>query len=98
MHIYKLEMSTHAGKRINQKGSKKSFVEFVLNEVDTSQYAGGVYKSFISKKKLKTLVSDKILSAGESSHIKNVVVVECEDTILTVYHKTKKCDGIKLIW
>ena len=90
MHINQLEMSDHAVKRIRQRGIKNSFVEFVLDEADALEYVGGAYRSFISKKKLKRLVSDKALSPGEASRIKNVVVVERDDTILTVYHKTRK--------
>ena len=43
-----------------------------------------------SAKKLKRLINDKVLTPSEAGRVQNVVVVECDDTILTVYHKTKK--------
>ena len=51
---------------------------------------GGAYRSFISKKKLKRLITDEVLTPSEAGRVQNVVVVERDDTILTVYHKTKK--------
>ena len=65
-------------------------MDFVLDEADAFEYVGGAYRSFISKKKLKHLINDKVLTPSEAGRVQNVVVVECDDTILTVYHKTKK--------
>lgn len=90
MHMINLGMSDHAAKRVRQRGIKNNFVEFVLDEADALEYVGGAYRNFISKKKLKRLVMDKVISPSEASRLQNIVVVECEDTILTVYHKTKK--------
>ena len=90
MHISTLGMSDHAARRTRQRGIKKNFVEFVLDEADAYEYVGGAYRSFISKKKLKRLISDEVLTPSEAGRVQNIVVVECDDTILTVYHKTKK--------
>ena len=90
MHISTLGMSDHAARRTRQRGIKKSFVEFVLDEADAYEYVGGAYRSFISKKKLKRLIIDEVLTPSEAGRVQNVVVVERDDTILTVYHKTKK--------
>ena len=62
----------------------------MLDEADAFEYVRGAYRSFISKKKLKRLINDKVLTPSEAGRVQNVVVVECDDTILTVYHKTKK--------
>lgn len=90
MHISTLGMSDHAARRTRQRGIKKNFVEFVLDEADAYEYVGGAYRSFISKKKLKRLITDEVLTPSEAGRVQNVVVVERDDTILTVYHKTKK--------
>ena len=90
MHINTLGMSDHASKRTRQRGIRKNFVDFVLDEADAFEYVGGAYRSFISKKKLKRLINDKVLTPSEAGRVQNVVVVECDDTILTVYHRTKK--------
>ena len=52
MHISTLGMSDHASKHTRQRGIKKNFVDFVLDEADAFEYVGGAYRSFISKKKL----------------------------------------------
>ena len=90
MHISTLGMSDHAARRTRQRGIKKNFLEFVLDEADAYEYVGGAYRSFISKKKLKRLITDEVLTPSEAGRVQNVVVVERDDTILTVYHKTKK--------
>ena len=90
MHISTLGMSDHAARRTRQRGIKKNFVEFVLDEADAYEYVGGAYRSFISKKKLKRLITDEVLTPSEAGRVQNIVVVERDDTILTVYHKTKK--------
>ena len=90
MHISTLGMSDHAARRTRQRGIKKNFVEFVLDEADAYEYVGGAYRSFISKKKLKRLITDEVLTPSEAGRVQNVVIVERDDTILTVYHKTKK--------
>ena len=90
MHISTLGMSDHAARRTRQRGIKKNFVEFVLDEADAYEYVGGAYRSFISKKKLKRLITDEVLTPSEAGRVQNIVVVERDDTILTVYNKTKK--------
>lgn len=90
MHISTLGMSDHAARRTRQRGIKKNFLEFVLDEADAYEYVRGAYRSFISKKKLKRLINDEVLTPGEAGRVQNVVIVERDDTILTVYHKTKK--------
>ena len=92
-------MSDHAARRTRQRGIKKNFVEFVLDEADAYEYVEA-HTEALSAKELKRLITDEVLTPSEAGRVQNIVVVERDDTILTVYHKTKNSAGIKVttIW
>lgn len=81
-------LSIHAEKRSQQRGIRHWVVEFILNHADKVKHAGGnCLSQFVSEKKLKQLINEKILTPSEAEKVKGVVVIHFDDMVKTVFHK-----------
>ena len=80
--------SNHAIKRSQQRGIRPWVVNFILEYSDKYKHANeSCISQFISKRKVKKLIQENVLSPAKAALIDGVVVIEKDDTIVTVFHK-----------
>ena len=83
--------TSHAQARVQQRGIKKEVIDFILMEADQDKPAGrGCRSLFVSKRKLAKLVKNNELMPKFASRVSGVVIVEAEDEIVTIYHKSRR--------
>ena len=80
--------SNHAIKRSQQRGIRPWVVNFILEYSDKYKHANeSCISQFISKRKVKKLIQENVLSPAKAALIDGVVVIAKDDTIVTVFHK-----------
>ena len=80
--------SNHAIKRSQQRGIRPWVVNFILEYSDQYKHANeSCISQFISKRKVKKLIQENVLSPAKAALIDGVVVIAKDDTIVTVFHK-----------
>ena len=86
--IIENNFSNHAIKRSQQRGIRPWVVNFILEYSDKYKYANeSCISQFISKRKVKKLIQENVLSPAKAALIDGVVVIAKDDTIVTVFHK-----------
>lgn len=86
-----MSFTSHAQARVQQRGIKKEVIDFILMEADQDKPAGrGCRSLFVSKRKLAKLVKNNELMPKFASRVSGVVIVEAEDEIVTIYHKSRR--------
>ena len=81
-----------AGARLAIEDSKKlqrlTKINFILEYSDKYKHANeSCISQFISKRKVKKLIQENVLSPAKAALIDGVVVIAKDDTIVTVFHK-----------
>ena len=80
--------SNHAIKRSQQRGIRPWVINFILEYSDKYKYANeSCISQFISKRQVKKLIQENVLSPAKAALIDGVVVIAKDDTIVTVFHK-----------
>ena len=75
-------------KRSQQRGIRPWVVNFILEYSDKYKHANeSCISQFISKRKVKKLIQENVLSPAKAALIDGVVVIAKDDTIVTVFHK-----------
>jgi|TARA_Y100000813_G_C24143606_1_gene343645 hypothetical protein len=86
--IIENNFSNHAIKRSQQRGIRPWVVNFILEYSDKYKHANeSCISQFISKRKVKKLIQENVLSPAKAALIDGVVVIAKDDTIVTVFHK-----------
>ena len=86
--IIENNFSNHAIKRSQQRGIRPWVVNFILEYSDKYKHANeSCISQFISKRKVKKLIQENVLSPAKAASIDGVVVIAKDDTIVTVFHK-----------
>ena len=86
--IIENHFSNHAIKRSQQRGIRPWVVNFILEYSDKYKHANeSCISQFISKRKVKKLIQENVLSPAKAALIDGVVVIAKDDTIVTVFHK-----------
>ena len=86
--IIENNFSNHAIKRSQQRGIRPWVVSFILEYSDKYKHANeSCISQFISKRKVKKLIQENVLSPAKAALIDGVVVIAKDDTIVTVFHK-----------
>ena len=86
--IIENNFSNHAIKRSQQRGIRPWVVNFILEYSDKYKHANeSCISQFISKRKVKKLIQENVLSPAKAALIDGVVVIAKDDTIMTVFHK-----------
>ncbi len=86
--IIENNFSNHAIKRSQQRGIRPWVVNFILEYSDKYKHANErCISQFISKRKVKKLIQENVLSPAKAALIDGVVVIAKDDTIVTVFHK-----------
>ena len=86
--IIENNFSNHAIKRSQQRGIRPWVVNFILEYSDKHKHANeSCISQFISKRKVKKLIQENVLSPAKAALIDGVVVIAKDDTIVTVFHK-----------
>ena len=86
--IIENNFSNHAIKRSQQRGIRPWAVNFILEYSDKYKHANeSCISQFISKRKVKKLIQENVLSPAKAALIDGVVVIAKDDTIVTVFHK-----------
>ena len=86
--IIENNFSNHAIKRSQQRGIRPWVVNFILEYSDKYKYANeSCISQFISKRQVKKLIQENVLSPAKAALIDGVVVIAKDDTIVTVFHK-----------
>ena len=86
--IIENNFSNHAIKRSQQRGIRPWVVNFILEYSDKYKHANeSCISQFISKRKVKKLIQENVLSPAKAALIDGVVVILKDDTIVTVFHK-----------
>ena len=86
--IIENNFSNHAIKRSQQRGIRPWVVNFILEYSDKYKHANeSCISQFISKRKVKKLIQENVLSPARAALIDGVVVIAKDDTIVTVFHK-----------
>ena len=86
--IIENNFSNHAIKRSQQRGIRPWVVNFILEYSDKYKHANeSCVSQFISKRKVKKLIQENVLSPAKAALIDGVVVIAKDDTIVTVFHK-----------
>lgn len=86
--IIENNFSNHAIKRSQQRGIRPWVVNFILEYSDKYEHANeSCISQFISKRKVKKLIQENVLSPAKAALIDGVVVIAKDDTIVTVFHK-----------
>ncbi len=86
--IIENNFSNHAIKRSQQRGIRPWVVNFILEYSDKYKHANeNCISQFISKRKVKKLIQENVLSPAKAALIDGVVVIAKDDTIVTVFHK-----------
>ena len=86
--IIENNFSNHAIKRSQQRGIRPWVVNFILEYSDKYKHANeSCISQFISKRKVKKLIQENVLSPAKAALIDGVVVIARDDTIVTVFHK-----------
>ena len=90
--IIENNFSNHAIKRSQQRGIRPWVVNFILEYSDKYKHANeSCISQFISKRKVKKLIQENVLSPAKAALIDGVVVIAKDDTIVTVFHKKIRC-------
>ena len=80
--------SHHAIKRSQQRGIRPWVVNFILEYADKYKHANeSCISQFISKRRVKKLIQENVLSPAKAALIDGVVVIAKDETIVTVFHK-----------
>ena len=86
--IIENNFSNHAIKRSQQRGIRPWVVNFIAEYSDKYKHANeSCISQFISKRKVKKLIQENVLSPAKAALIDGVVVIAKDDTIVTVFHK-----------
>ena len=86
--IIENNFSNHDIKRSQQRGIRPWVVNFILEYSDKYKHANeSCISQFISKRKVKKLIQENVLSPAKAALIDGVVVIAKDDTIVTVFHK-----------
>ena len=86
--IIENNFSNHAIKRSQQRGIRPWVVNFILEYSDKYKHTNeSCISQFISKRKVKKLIQENVLSLAKAALIDGVVVIAKDDTIVTVFHK-----------
>ena len=86
--IIENNFSNHAIKRSQQRGIRPWVVNFILEYSDKYKHANeSCISQFISKRKVKKLIQENVLSPAKAALIDGVVVIAKDNTIVTVFHK-----------
>ena len=86
--IIESNFSNHAIKRSQQRGIRPWVVNFILEYSDKYKHANeSCISQFISKRKVKKLIQENVLSPAKAALIDGVAVIAKDDTIVTVFHK-----------
>ena len=86
--IIENNFSNHAIKRSQQRGIRPWVVNFILEYSDKYKHANeSCISQFISKRKVKKLIQENVLSPAKAALIDGVVVIAKDDTIVTVFYK-----------
>ena len=86
--IIENNFSNHAIKRSQQRGIRLWVINFILEYSDKYKYANkSCISQFISKRQVKKLIQENVLSPAKAALIDGVVVIAKDDTIVTVFHK-----------
>lgn len=86
--IIENNFSNHAIKRSQQRGIRPWVVNFILEYSNKYKHANeSCISQFISKRKVKKLIQENVLSPAKAALIDGVVVIAKDDTIVTVFHK-----------
>ena len=80
--------SHHAIKRSQQRGIRLWVVNFILEYADKYKHTNeSCISQFISKRRVKKLIQENVLSPAKAALIDGVVVIAKDETIVTVFHK-----------
>jgi len=91
MEYFNLHFTEHADMRAQQRGVKKSAMNFILKEADVDLPAGrGCRSLLVSQKKIKTLISQNKLQPKFADRINGVVLIEHDNELITLFHKTRR--------
>ena len=91
MEYFNLHFTEHADMRAQQRGVKKSVMNFILKEADVDLPAGrGCRSLLVSQKKIKTLISQNKLQPKFADRINGVVLIEHDNELITLFHKTRR--------
>ena len=91
MEYLSLHFTEHADMRAQQRGVKKSVMNFILKEADVDLPAGrGCRSLLVSQKKIKTLISQNKLQPKFADRINGVVLIEHDNELITLFHKTRR--------
>jgi hypothetical protein len=91
MEYLNLHFTEHADVRAQQRGIKKSVMNFILKEADVDLPAGrGCRSLLVSQKKLKILISENKVQPKFADRVNGVVLIEHENELITLFHKTKR--------
>ena len=91
MGYLNLQLTGHADTRVQQRGVKKSVMEFILNEADIDLPAGrGCRSIFVSHRKLNRLINENKLKPKFAARVDGVVLIEHGNELVTLFHKTQR--------
>ena len=86
--IIENNFSNHAIKRSQQRGIRPWVINFILEYSDKYKHVNkSCISQFISKRQVKKLIQENVLSPAKAALIDGVVVIAKDDTIVTVFHK-----------
>ena len=84
-------ITQHAMARCQQRGIPKKYLELIYKEADREFPTNDNALSItISKNRLKYLVNQRKISPKEAEKIFNVVLIEADGTLITVFHSSRK--------
>ena len=85
-----LILTNHAKQRIQQRGISGDILDFILEQADKVHYTtSGAHSIFVSKKRIKKLIHNKILKPRLAEKVKGVVLIENGGVVITAFHQTK---------
>jgi len=91
MEYLNFHFTEHADMRAQQRGVKKSVMNFILKEADIDLPAGrGCRSLLVSQKKLKTLISENKVQPKFADRVNGVVLIEQKNELITLFHKTRR--------
>ena len=87
----KLNFTEHADIRAQQRGVKRSVLNFILLEADMDLPAGrGCRSLFVSRKRLRALINENKVQPKFADRVAGVVLIEHENELVTLFHKTQR--------
>jgi len=85
-----LNLTNHAKQRIQQRGITNDVVNFIMDQADKVEYSrNGANSIFVSKKRIKKLIQNKIVKPAIGEKANGVILIENRGEVLTVFHQVR---------